>query len=179
MKVVQSEGGPLIGFDRKLLHQWGGIAAKRFVEQTSDSESDYFALDEVYPRGAIAPNVARIQGITGAAPLITLPQKTAVIHVNEKTVYLAQLEWAERWWSFSMIEKRVFSEAHYNERDSIVFSVDDCEFMFFDAASAPEMIGDDFLSFPLSAGWYRLSDATYEQDGLAGLILLKIELQSG
>lgn len=175
MKIIQSEGGPLIGLDRKLVQNWGGAADKRYTDKASRFESDYEVLEDVYPRGAITPHVAKIVGVSGAAPLITMPYETAIVKSGRSSIYLAQVDIAPRNWVFSMIEDYLYTDVKYRKENAVVFSVEDCEFMLFDAAYAAEWIGDDYLSFPLQAGYYEISDATYRDNDKLSLILLKIE----
>ena len=176
MKIIQSEGGPLIGFDREVVHYWSGIAGKRFVGETSPYDNDYEALCDMLKGRKNSPsNIGKFSGLFADGLLIRIPDETTVVEATGGSVYIAQVEAAEADWSFSLIRPSDFNKVEYDKKNKIHFYTKACAYMFFDAAYAAEDIGDDYIGFELEEGHYVFSNGFYRQDELAELILYKIE----
>jgi len=175
MKVIESLGGPLIGLDRDHMHLWTGTDSKGFIGEQSPFTNDYEAASELINGRRRSPcNVAKINGTVVDGLLITMPLQTAVIAADGNSIYIAQVEFAEENWSFSMVSTSDFDKAVFDPTQDVHFSSEACTYIFFDAAYSGDDIKDDCISFELHEGNHILSSSVYSPHDSLGLILCQI-----
>ena len=172
MKVIQSEGGPLIGLEQDLMHHWNGVGGKSFVGSASPFISDYEAICHYLDISGKC-SIAKFPGSPGTGLLMTMPLQTAVIENDRISGYIAQVHYADEDWCFSRVTKTDFEKAEFKE--NIPFSSRGGKFVFFDAAYPAEHVGDDYIFCEFSRGTYILSAALYYPDSRTHCILYKIE----
>lgn len=176
MKVICSEGGPLIGISRDYMCQWSGAFGKRFIGHASPSSTDYDALGE-FTDGRVRPilNVTKFPNSITTALLFAIPVETAIIAASTDLVLIAQVEAADEGWLLSDVRSRDLDSANFDATQAFRIELETCTFVIFDSAHKAEDVGDDCLTFQVEPGHYRIMSAIDSHNELAELNILKIK----
>ncbi len=173
MKTIQTAGGPLIGLDQDVAHRWCGNFGSGFVGENGIYSSDYDAAGAVSTK--VPPvDVGTVRGEDYNGLLISMPFRTAIVGIEDGSVYIAQVENANMDWSFSKLGLNDFLCQNSKGYSEVKFESPACTYILFDAAYAYEEVGDDCLKFPLREGRFVFSACHYNPDPETSLILYRI-----
>jgi len=175
MRVIESNGGPIIGLHREAVSHWLGIDGRGFVDSASQFNNDYEAACAVVHGRTRPPcNGAILEGPNGHAIVFSRSLETAVIMSDGNAAYLAQVEYSDPDWSFSNIRIEDFDKAVFQHGISEALRLNSGNIVLFDSAYPGGEIGDDSIEFSLNDGIYRVDSALYHPDDSTALILFKI-----
>ena len=174
MKVI-SLGGPYVGLDITCADRWGGNDSNRFVGEASSFANDYEAAGFLTNGRPNPPcSIASLTGTAGCAFLISMPSETALLHADDRSIHIAQTEYADADWTFDEISRSDFEQANFNCRTSATFRTKATIYVLFDSVYPFEEVDDNRIEFFLNEGEYSLTAALYK-DASKGLVFCKIE----
>ena len=176
MKIIMSEGGPLIGLNRHLSASWRGVGGKGFVGPDFKFITDYdAACDPSFSAKSRPRNVNKICGLNGEALLLTPSLETTFIAIDDKKVYMLQLDYGEESWSFQSLKEDILEEIQTDIHNSIKITLEHGTFIIFDSANEVQFLSDDFLEFDIEGGHYMVSEGMYRPDKLTCVLIYKME----
>ena len=168
MKVIQSDGGPLICIHHDNVNLWAGIDSKSFIGEQIVDNNDYEAACKA------SNGVGKISTIYGDAVVIASPYKTALLIFGTEIIYLAQVIYANPEWKFENISLKDFEKILFPEADSVQFQAQAGTYVIFDAALPGNEVAENRLVFNLPRAICKLSCGLYKPDDQTGLIFYEI-----
>lgn len=173
MKIVESNGGPLIAMHMRDLAQWSGIDALSFFKNRSSAETDYDALCQIgmdNPYQVI--DVARGDNID--ILLIAIPIPTIIVEATEGHIYLAQIETSEDGWSKSELRASDFATPA-EWRDPLHVSFQAGTIIFFDSACVLSDLRDsEVLAAHVEEGRYLCEWSRQDWEGKAQMYFIRM-----